>query len=150
MIDFVQRAEMYTFIDIKKRILKMKNIKISCSRASELFTTYRSRGIYRYTRIENSITTIISRKKRGEIEIQATSTTEQVENMLHTRSHLTRSGQPDYPPSPCSLWTFTTDQNVSICLFVHIRREILWEIESGHAVFAIAFNLCEIYERAAS
>jgi len=47
---------MYIFIDIK-------NIKIPCLQASELFTDVSVR-IYRYMRIENSIMTIISRKER--------------------------------------------------------------------------------------
>lgn len=51
----------------------------------------------------------------GGAEVEtATSTMGHVVNTRHTRSHLTWSGQPDYPSSPGSLRAFTVNRNVSV------------------------------------
>lgn len=103
-----------------------------------------------YTRIECSIAAIILRRKgEGKTEVEtATSAAGQVENTRRTRSHLTRSGQLEYPPPPASLFLsispslflslFFSEPSPRIDACSYTRPEILWEIESGHAAFAVA------------
>lgn len=89
--------------------------------------------------------------------------TGQVENARPTRTRLTRAGHLDPSPLPhpirISLSSpVSRSERIDSSMLAVARskrpRTILWEIESGHAVFAVGrayiFSLREIYERTAS
>lgn len=139
------KSEMYVFIEKRKRNYLFPTEEYQNSMPASRWIIYGpSTGTY--TRIENSIAAIISRGKgererdkdrNGDIHHGTSG-----EHAAHTE-----------PPNPvgsaglssclCSLRAFTT---IDVRSYIP-GREILWEIESGHAAFAIASRVHLTYAR---